>query len=70
MEFVNTYHVAYDRDESGFWVASVRELPGCHTQARTLDQAIRRIREAMELFIDNAPAATIVDEMKSPRKPA
>jgi predicted RNase H-like HicB family nuclease len=63
---VKTYHVAYERDASGRWVASVRELRGCHTQGRTVDEARRRIVEAMELFIDNADAAKIVDDIRLP----
>jgi predicted RNase H-like HicB family nuclease len=65
-EIVKTYHVAYERDTSGWWVASVRELRGCHTQGRTVDEARRRIREAMGLFIDNAQRAKIVDNVKLP----
>ena len=65
-EVVKTYHVAYERDESGWWVASVRELRGCHTQGRTVDEARRRIVEAMELFIDSARSAKIVDDVKLP----
>ena len=34
-------------------VASVRELRGCHTQGRTVDEARRRIREAIGLFIND-----------------
>ena len=63
---MKTYHVAYERDESGWWVASVRELRGCHTQGRTVDEARRRIREAMGLFIGNARAAKIVDDIRLP----
>ena len=65
-EIVKTYHVAYERDTSGWWVASVRELRGCHTQGRTVDEARRRIREAMGLFIDNARTAKIADNVKLP----
>lgn len=65
-ETMKTYHVAYERDESGWWVASVRELRGCHTQGRTVDEARRRIREAMGLFITNARTAKIVDDIKLP----
>jgi len=65
-EVVKTYHVTYQRDESGWWVVSVRELRGCHTQGRTVEEARRRIVEAMELFVDNAPSARIVDEVKLP----
>jgi predicted RNase H-like HicB family nuclease len=62
-----TYRVAYERDESGWWVASVRGVRGCHTQGRTVDEARRRITEALGLFVDNARTATIVDEVKLPR---
>jgi predicted RNase H-like HicB family nuclease len=65
-EVVRTYHVTYERDESGWWVASVRELRGCHTQGRTVDEARRRIVEAMALFIDNPRSAKIVDDLKLP----
>jgi predicted RNase H-like HicB family nuclease len=65
-EIMNTYHVAYERDESGWWVASVREVRGCHTQGRTVDEAKRRIREAMELFVDDARSAKLVDDVKLP----
>jgi predicted RNase H-like HicB family nuclease len=61
-----TYHVTYERDESGWWVASVRGLRGCHTQGRTVDEARRRIVEAMDLFVDNAHSAKIVDDLKLP----
>jgi predicted RNase H-like HicB family nuclease len=65
-ETVNTCHVVYERDASGWWVASVRGLRGCHTQGRTVVEARRRIREAMGLFIDNARTAKIVDHVKLP----
>jgi predicted RNase H-like HicB family nuclease len=65
-EIVKTYHVTYERDESGWWVASVRGLRGCHTQGRTVDEARRRIVEAMELFVDSVRVAKIVDDVKLP----
>ena len=63
---MSVYHVAYERDESGWWVASVREVRGCHTQGRTVDEARRRIREAMLLFVNDARSAKLVDEVKLP----
>jgi predicted RNase H-like HicB family nuclease len=59
---VNICHVAYERDDSGWWVASIREVRGCHSQGRTIDEARRRVREALELFVDNARSAELVDE--------
>ena len=38
-EAVKSYRVAYERDESGWWVATVRGVRGCHTQGRTVDEA-------------------------------
>ena len=64
---MSTYHVAYERDTTGWWVASVREVRGCHTQGRTVDEARRRIREALGLFVDHARSATLVDDVKLPR---
>ena len=57
-EAVKSYRVAYERDESGWWVATVRGVRGCHTQGRTVDEARRRIREALELFVANARRAS------------
>lgn len=65
-EAMKSYRVAYERDESGWWVASVRGVRGCHTQGRTVDEARRRIREALELFVGDARDARIVDDVKLP----
>lgn len=67
---VKTYRVVYERDEAGWWVASVRGLRGCHTQGRTVDEARRRIVEAMELFVHKARSAKIVDEVRLPTSAA
>ena len=47
-------------------MASVRGLRGCHTQGRTVDEARRRIVDALELFVNNARSAKIVDDVKLP----
>jgi len=44
--------VVIEQDEDGIYVASVPELPGCHTQAETLDELNRRIKEAIELYLE------------------
>jgi hypothetical protein len=46
---VQRYTVVLERDEDGLYVASIPALPGRHTQGRSLDQAMRRIRKAAEL---------------------
>ena len=65
-EVMSMYRVAYQRDEAGYWVASVRGVRGCHTQGRTVDEARRRIREALALYVGDAASAELVDEVKLP----
>ena len=48
------FNVLVERGEDGYYVASVVELPGCHTQAKTVDQLNRRIKEAVEAYLQVA----------------
>jgi predicted RNase H-like HicB family nuclease len=45
-------NVLVERDRDGFYVASVPTLKGCHTQARSLDELMERIREVAELCLE------------------
>ena len=46
------FNVIIEKDEDGYFVASVPSLKGCHTQAKTLDQLMERITEAIELCLE------------------
>ncbi|MCI0691614.1 type II toxin-antitoxin system HicB family antitoxin [candidate division KSB1 bacterium] len=46
------FNVIIERDSEGFYVASVPALRGCHTQARSLDDLVQRLREAIELCLE------------------
>lgn len=46
------FNVIIERDSAGYFVASVPELQGCHTQAKSLDTLMKRIREAIELCLE------------------
>lgn len=46
------FNVVIERDSEGYYVASVPELQGCHTQARSLDVLMELIREAVELCLE------------------
>jgi len=46
------FSVIVERDQDGVYVGSVPELPGCHTQARTVGELMERVPEAVELYLD------------------
>ena len=46
------FNVVIEKDEDGYFVASVPELRGCHTQARSLDVLMERVKEAIELCLE------------------
>jgi predicted RNase H-like HicB family nuclease len=46
------FNVIIERDSEGCYVASVPELQGCHTQAKSLDKLMERIREAIQLCLE------------------
>jgi predicted RNase H-like HicB family nuclease len=43
------FHIIIEQDEEGLYVASVPALPGCHTQAPSLDALMERVKEAIEI---------------------
>lgn len=63
---MSTYTVRYERDDTGWWVATVKEVKGCHTQGRTIEQARKRIREALSLFVNDSDDAQFIDDIALP----
>ena len=48
------FRVIVEQDEDNLFVASVPSLPGCHTQGKTYEEAIKRVKEAIELCLEVA----------------
>jgi len=46
------FSVLVEKDEDGYLVATVPTLPGCHTQARSMDDLLERVKEAIEAYLD------------------
>ena len=46
------FDVVAEKDADGYFVATVPALPGCHTQARSLDELMARVKEAIELCLE------------------
>jgi predicted RNase H-like HicB family nuclease len=47
------FTVLIEQDEEGFYVATVPALRGCHTQAKTLDTLMKRVREVVQLCLED-----------------
>jgi predicted RNase H-like HicB family nuclease len=52
MKTKREFNVVIEKDEDGYFVATVPALRGCHTQARSLDVLMRRVQEAIELCLE------------------
>jgi len=52
-------HVVVRRDEDDYYVATVPQLPGCHTQAKSLDDLMSRIKEAISLYLETEGSSTV-----------
>jgi predicted RNase H-like HicB family nuclease len=46
-----------ERDEEGWLVSEVVELPGCHTQAKSMDELIKRTKEAIQAYLEGDECA-------------
>jgi predicted RNase H-like HicB family nuclease len=48
------FTVVIERDEEGYLIATVPGLRGCHTQAKSLDALMKRVREVIALCLEAA----------------
>lgn len=48
----HNFTVLIEKDEDGILVASVPALKGCHSQGKTMDELLARIKEAIELCLE------------------
>ena len=56
------YAVIIEKDEDGWLVSEVVGLPGCHTQAKTMDQLIERTKEAIQAYLKLEKISKISEE--------
>ena len=47
------FNLIIEKDEEGWYVSEVVELPGCHTQAKTIDELLERTREAIQAYLES-----------------
>ncbi len=47
-----TFTIIIERGEDGYFIGTVPELRGCHTQGKSLDELIENIKEAIQLCLE------------------
>ena len=45
------FNVLIEKGEDGYLVSDVVELPGCHSQAKNMDELLKRTKEAISLYL-------------------
>ncbi len=56
------YTVLIEKDEEGWLVSEVIELPGCHTQAKSMDQLIERTKEAIQAYLEEEDSPSVITQ--------
>ena len=46
------FDIVMQKDETGGYIAFVPSLPGCHTQGETLEELLKNVEEAIELYLE------------------
>ena len=46
------FNLIIEKGEDGYLISEVVELPGCHTQAKSMDELIERTKEAISLYLE------------------
>lgn len=52
MEKVSNYTVLIEQDEDGVYVAKVPDIPGCFSQGKTVEEAVKRVKEAIQVCLE------------------
>ncbi len=56
------FTVVIEKDEDGWFVSSVVQLPGCHTQGKSIEQLMERTKEAIQLYLESKDGKEIKEE--------
>ncbi len=54
---IGEFNILIEQGEDGYLLSEVVELPGCHTQAKSLDELVKRTKKAISLYLKCDPKA-------------
>ena len=49
---ISNYTVLIEQDEDGLYVVKVPDISGCYSQGKTVEQALQRVKEAIEVCLE------------------
>ena len=58
---VYDFSVLIEKDEDGYYVATVPALRSCYTQAKTLEELYPRIKEVVDLCLEEEPEPPVME---------
>jgi predicted RNase H-like HicB family nuclease len=56
------FTIIVEKDEDGWLVSEVIGLPGCHTQAKDMNQLLIRTKEAIQAYISEEPKQKVYEQ--------
>ena len=60
------FNIIIEKGEDNYLISEVVELPGCHTQAKTFDELIKRTKEAISLYLKYQEKPSLSIEYNNP----
>jgi len=45
------FNIIIEKGEDGYLISEVVELPGCHTQAKNMNELLERTKKAISLYL-------------------
>lgn len=65
---MNEFNFIIEQGEDGYLISEVVELPGCHTQAKSFDELIKRTKEAISLYLNSEKDFEVNDKFLGVQK--
>jgi predicted RNase H-like HicB family nuclease len=58
------FYVVIEEGADGYYVAEVPQLRGCYTQAQTLDELMARVKEVIQLCLEEEGEESVPADLK------
>ena len=59
---IRKFNLIIEKDEDDWYVSEVVELPGCHTQAKSIDKLIERTKEAVQAYLETEEKPEVLEK--------